>query len=160
MTLAEGKVNFFKGRCLMHTQSTQNYLSDDAIATIVSGFASRSDVSIDDILTLVARLKSGSLDTNVAVQAKPLAIPAVPTGQAMTKDTIFCLCCGKGFKMLKRHIGAEHGLSEEEYRVMFNLNADVPLVAPSYSKRKADYAKRSGLGKYSREQSDKNAEIS
>ena len=78
----------------------------------------------------------------------------------MTEDTIFCLCCGKGFKMLKRHLGAEHGLTEAEYRVMFNLPADTPLVAPSYSKRKAEYAKRAGLGKYSRDKSDNNAELS
>ena len=68
----------------------------------------------------------------------------------MTEDTIFCLCCGKGFKMLKRHLGAEHGLTEAEYRAMFNLPADMPLVAPSYSRKKAEYAKEAGFGKYSR----------
>lgn len=143
-------------------------LSDTAIATIVSGFASRSDVSIDDILTLVDRLRSapaGSGQTDTAVPAmsispKARAIPAASVEQTMTEDTIFCLCCGKGFKMLKRHIGAEHGLTEAEYRVMFNLPADAPLVAPSYSKRKAEYAKRAGLGKYTRDKSDRNAELS
>ncbi|MFQ3254292.1 MAG: putative transcriptional regulator [Loktanella salsilacus] len=143
----------------MSNYSMKNVLNEDAIATIVAGFASRSDVSIDDIITLVARLQAGPAEGAKALSSKMLAIPAVPAEQAMTQDTIYCLCCGKGFKMLKRHIGAEHGLSEEEYRVMFNLNADVPLVAPSYSKRKADYAKQSGLGTYSRETSDKNAEI-
>jgi len=43
---------------------------------------------------------------------------------------------------------------------MFSLPADAPLVAPSYSKRKAEYAKRAGLGKYSRDKSDNNAELS
>jgi predicted transcriptional regulator len=143
----------------MPNYSLKNALNDDAIATIVAGFACRSDVSINDIITLVARLQAGPVEMAKALQSQSLAIPAVPAEQSMTQDTIYCLCCGKGFKMLKRHVGAEHGLSEEEYRVMFNLNADVPLVAPSYSKRKADYAKQSGLGTYSRETSDRNAEI-
>ncbi|NUH64940.1 MucR family transcriptional regulator [Sulfitobacter sp. S0837] len=143
-------------------------LSDTAIATIVSGFASRSDVTIDDILTLVDRLRatapaqtqSETVIPGLAVAPKARAIPAAAVEQTMTEDTIFCLCCGKGFKMLKRHIGAEHGLTEAEYRVMFNLPADAPLVAPSYSKRKAEYAKRAGLGKYTRDKSDRNAELS
>jgi len=143
-------------------------LSDTAIATIVSGFASRSDVSIDDILTLVDRLRATpavpvqteTAIPGVTIAPKARAIPAASVEQTMTDDTIFCLCCGKGFKMLKRHIGAEHGLTEAEYRVMFNLPADAPLVAPSYSKRKAEYAKRAGLGKYTRDKSDRNAELS
>ena len=139
--------------------TTKSVLSDTAIATIVSGFASRSDVSIEDILTLVSRLKAMPGDEEAVAAPKKLAIPAVQAERAMTQDTIYCLCCGKGFKMLKRHIGAEHGLSEAEYRVMFNLAADAPLVAPNYSKRKAEYARQSGLGKYNRDQADKNAEL-
>lgn len=140
-------------------------LSDTAIATIVSGFASRSDVTIDDILTLVERLRGTAAPAETAIPAaaiapKARAIPAASVEQTMTEDTIFCLCCGKGFKMLKRHLGAEHGLTEAEYRAMFNLPADTPLVAPSYSKRKAEYAKRAGLGKYARDKSDRNAELS
>ena len=137
-------------------------LSDSDIATITAGYAGRTDVSIDDIVMLVQRLQSlhATGDKVAAPAAHVQAIPAAPVEQAVTEDTIFCLCCGKGFKMLKRHIGAEHGLSEAEYRVMFDLSADTPLVAPSYSKRKADYAKRSGLGKYSRDKTDRSAEIS
>jgi predicted transcriptional regulator len=53
--------------------------------------------------------------------------------------------------MLKRHLKAEHGLTEENYRSMFSLPNDMPLVAPSYSARKAEYARSAGLGKHSRE---------
>jgi len=140
-------------------------LSDTAIAAIVSGFAGRSDVSIEDIITLVTRLKAMGPEAVTAEQSAASTLrlrqaPAVHVDRSVTQDTIFCMCCGKGFKMLKRHIGAEHGLTEAEYRTMFDLPADAPLVAPSYSKRKAEYAKRSGLGKHSRDASVKNAEIS
>ena len=53
--------------------------------------------------------------------------------------------------MLKRHLKAEHGLTEDQYRAMFDLLEDFPLVAPNYSARKAKYAKKIGLGKYSRD---------
>jgi hypothetical protein len=49
----------------------------------------------------------------VASPAPPTdAVPAVSLERAVTRDTVYCMCCGKGFKMLKRHIGAEHGLTE------------------------------------------------
>jgi len=134
------------------------------VSRIAAAFAARPDTSIDDIVELVARLtrqfEAAPLGASTAVAAgsaartgadRAAAHPAMPLDQAVTEDKVYCLCCGKGFKMLKRHLGAEHGLTEDEYRARFNLSADMPLVAPSYSARKADYAKRMGLGKYRRE---------
>lgn len=146
----------------MPNLTSKQSLSNSDVATITAGFAGRADVTIDDIVMLVQRLQSlpAAAELPAALASHVQAVPAAQVEQAVTEDTIFCLCCGKGFKMLKRHIGAEHGLSEAEYRVMFDLKPDTPLVAPSYSKRKADYAKRSGLGKYSRDKTDKSAEIS
>ncbi|WP_102223641.1 MucR family transcriptional regulator [Acidimangrovimonas sediminis] len=138
--------------------------SSEMVASIAAAFASRPDTTIDDIVELVARL-TRQLETTRGVSAVTgnmapgapgapgagSALPAMPPEQAVTEDKVYCLCCGKGFKMLKRHLGAEHGLTEDEYRALYNLPADMPLVAPSYSARKADYAKKMGLGKYSRE---------
>ncbi|GHD99218.1 MucR family transcriptional regulator [Defluviimonas sp. 20V17] len=136
----------------------------NTVAMIASAFAARPDTSIDDIVELVARLtrqfQAAPLGADHAIVTAPVARsgaqqavahPAMAPEQAVTEDKVYCLCCGKGFKMLKRHLGAEHGLTEDEYRARFNLPADMPLVAPSYSARKADYAKRMGLGKYRRE---------
>lgn len=128
---------------------------DDMIARIASAYAGRSDVTADDIVALVSRLtrELGEVQDAPAGPA-PLADdrpePALPIDKAMTRDKVYCLCCGKGFKMLKRHLGAEHGLTEAEYRAMFGLPDDMPLVAPSYSRKKAAYAKEAGFGKYSR----------
>ena len=136
------------------------------IARIVSAYASRSDVTADDIVGLVVKLKHemGNVpvpariadDTGVQMEeatgtTSGTAEPALPISQAVTRDRVHCLCCGKSFKMLKRHLGAEHGLTEAEYRARFGLSEDTPLVAPSYSERKADYAKQAGFGKYRRE---------
>ena len=129
------------------TESTSN---EAMIGQIVAAFATRPDVDAAAIVDLLARLRREMGADVPAEPGLPRVEPAIPIEKAMTRDKVFCLCCGKGFKMLKRHLGAEHGLSEAEYRAMFGLAEDVPLVAPSYSKRKAEYAKEAGFGKYSR----------
>ncbi|MGY6704303.1 MucR family transcriptional regulator [Roseinatronobacter sp.] len=129
----------------------------DILAAVAAAYASRTDVSADDIVALVGKLRRefGSFDM-IAPDDKPQArettriSPAIPIEKAVTHDKVYCLCCGKGFKMLKRHLGAEHGLTEAAYRAMFDLPEDMPLVAPSYSDRKASYARRVGFGKYDR----------
>lgn len=145
---------------------TKTESDGDFIARIASAYAARPDVTADDIVALVVKLRQGlglpaetaapPTETAVEKMAEPVLAPgvkpALPISQAVTRDKVFCLCCGKGFKMLKRHLGAEHGLTEAEYRRLYGLPEDMPLVAPSYSARKADYAKQAGLGKYSRDQ--------
>lgn len=141
----------------------------EAVSRVVAAFATRADTTQDEIVSLAQRLSDvfGSLST--APVARPAGVaaqdrttlptadspaPAVPLDQAVTGDKVYCLCCGRGFTMLKRHLKAEHGLTEEEYRTLFGLPEDMPLVAPNYSERKAAYAKRVGLGKYQRDQAD------
>ncbi|MGH1466607.1 MAG: MucR family transcriptional regulator [Cognatishimia sp.] len=130
----------------------------DNVATIVAAYAQRADVSIDDIMTLTKQLlpvfqtQTAMLaEVPVAPAHKPSMVPAIPLESAVTDDKVFCLCCGRGFTMLKRHLNAEHGLTEAEYRQVFGLPESMPLVAPKYSERKAAYAKQAGLGKYSRD---------
>ncbi|RVV96853.1 MucR family transcriptional regulator [Mesobaculum littorinae] len=132
----------------------------DSIGRIVAAYATRPDVSQTDIVTLFARLR-GTVTGAARGAAAPLADmglpaaqaavePALPPEKAVTRDRVYCLCCGKGFKMLRRHLSAEHGLTEAEYRARFGLPEDMPLVAPSYSDSKAAYAKKAGFGKYRR----------
>ena len=145
----------------MDTTKNENM---DAVATVVAAFAQRADVSSDQIVDLAARLmpvfggtapqtgtSAPAMQVAAAASAKAAMVPAVPLDQAVSDDKVTCLCCGKSFTMLKRHLKAEHGLSEDEYRQMFALPEDFPLVAPKYSERKAAYAKQAGLGKYRRE---------
>ncbi|PYE84362.1 MucR family transcriptional regulator [Pseudoroseicyclus aestuarii] len=127
----------------------------DIIAEIVAAYAARPDVGPDEIVELLSKLRQevGGKPVEAAPAPAPAAqkpVPAMPIERAVTEDRIYCLCCGKGFKMLKRHLGSEHGLTEAAYRQMFDLPDDMPLVAPSYSRRKADYAKQAGFGKYDR----------
>ena len=121
----------------------------DMIATIVASFAARPDATPDAIVELYNKLTEDA-GASPAAPAPGQVAPAIPLERAVTEDKVFCLCCGRGFKMLKRHLGAEHDLTEAEYRAMFNLPADFALVAPAYSRKKASHAKQAGFGKYDR----------
>lgn len=151
----------------MNDKNKFEYESDQSfgpVARIVAGYAQRSDVTQDDIIALTQRLiavfsgtKTPSIKESAVAPAPAQSTsrqrmsPAIPIEKAVTDEKVYCLCCGKGFTMLKRHLKAEHGLTEDEYRAMFDLPEDFPLVAPNYSERKAAYAKQVGLGKYTRE---------
>lgn len=73
--------------------------------------------------------------------------PAVPVKKSVGKAEIVCLECGKGQKMLKRHLAAAHGLTPEEYRAKWRLPFDYPMVAPDYAETRRKLAKEIGLGR-------------
>ena len=123
----------------------------EMIGRIVAAYAARPDVSASDIVDLFNKLAGGAgIDVALPALSAERPEPAVPLERAITEDKVFCLACGRGFKMLKRHLGAEHGMTEAEYRAAFDLPEDMALVAPSYSRKKAAYARKAGFGKYAR----------
>jgi len=141
-----------------------------AISRVTAAFAARSDVGQKEIVDLASALGEvfagllsapgaqgeRALPTAIAPAATiegATPIPVMPVEQSVTDDRVYCLCCGQGFSMLKRHLKSQHGLSEEQYRALYSLPSDMPLVAPSYSRRKAAYAKSIGLGGYRRDAS-------
>ena len=63
-----------------------------------------------------------------------------------SKDHIISMIDGKRYKTLRRHL-AGHGLTPEQYRQRYNLKADYPMVAETYSQARRDMAKRIGLGR-------------
>lgn len=73
--------------------------------------------------------------------------PAVSARKSLaSKDHIISMIDGKPYRTLRRHLST-HGLTPEEYRARYNLKADYPMVAPSYSEARRDMAKKIGLGR-------------
>ena len=72
--------------------------------------------------------------------------PAVPIENSIEEDRIICLIDGARVKMLKKYLQSTHGISDEEYKRMWNLPDDYPMVAPKYSAQRRELAKKSGLG--------------
>lgn len=115
---------------------------------IVSAHVSNNSVAIEDLPLLIQSVHAAL--EGAGKTAPPAAIklePAVSIRSSVKPDAITCLECGFKGKMLKRHLGSEHGLSAADYRMRWNLPSDYPLVAPEYAARRRDLAKTIGLGR-------------
>ncbi len=118
-------------------------------AEIVAAFVAHNRVQPAELGGLIGsvagRLASLGTEEARATPAKPE--PAVPVRRSVTRDEIVCLICGKKQKLLKRHLAAAHGLTPDQYRELFGLKRDYPMVAPSYAQARSEMALRIGLGR-------------
>ncbi|MGO4169517.1 MucR family transcriptional regulator [Novosphingobium sp. YAF33] len=114
---------------------------------IVCAHARRNKIASEKLPELIAAVYKTL--ASLGKDPKPSAqgfTPAVAIQASIKPDAIACLECGKKFKTLRRHLGAEHQLSPDEYRRRWNLRSDYPLVAPNYAKTRKELAIQSGLG--------------
>ncbi|MBY0284269.1 MAG: MucR family transcriptional regulator [Sphingomonas sp.] len=100
----------------------------------------------------VTELAGGSTTTPDPVEdAEAITFtPAVTVRKSLgSKDHIISMIDGKPYRTLRRHLST-HGLTPEEYRERYNLKADYPMVAESYSAQRREMAMKIGLGKQGR----------
>lgn len=119
------------------------------VADIVTAYVSHNPVpaaGLPEIIRTVHESLADLVDSE-ATSETVTQKPAVPIKKSMTDDYIICLEDGKHLKMLKRYLRSRFGLSPEEYRAKWGLPADYPMVAPSYAKRRSQFAKAIGLGR-------------
>jgi predicted transcriptional regulator len=133
--------------------SGNSVLSNDELmrmtSEIVASFVSNNPVTTDslpDVIRSVYRTVS-SLSGAPEKSAEEKPKPAVPVSKSVTTDFIVCLEDGRKLKMLKRYLRSRYDMSPDEYRRRWNLAADYPMVAPSYTERRSEFAKKIGLGK-------------
>ncbi len=116
---------------------------------IVAAHVSNNSVTVDDVTRLINGVYgalAGLGEAAPAVEAAPLK-PAVSVRNSVKPSHVVCLDCGIELQMLKRHLMTHHGLSPDDYRARWNLNADHPLVAPEYAEKRRELAKKIGLGR-------------
>ena len=117
-------------------------------ADIVGAHVSNNSVAMADvsglIQTVFGALQSASQPTT-PVEVRPE--PAVSVRSSVKPDAITCLECGAKFKMLKRHLTTDHGMTPGQYRDRWNLNSDYPMVASNYSAKRKELALKIGLGR-------------
>ena len=120
-------------------------------ANIVAAFVSHNSVQANEMPDLLSKVHDSLYERlRYRVDLKPQAIvPAMPIKKSITHNAVFCLVCGDGHKMLKRHLRTSHDLDPETYREMFGLHASYSLTAPSYSETRSGLAKL-GLGRGSK----------
>lgn len=117
-------------------------------ADIVAAHVSNNAISAADLPRAIATVYDSlaGLSGPVAAVVEARA-PAVAVKGSVKPDTIICLDCGARQKALKRHIGAAHALTPDQYRAKWNLPASYPMVAPNSTAARSEMAKRIGLGR-------------
>ncbi len=137
----------------MNDQLTEMPISQEDIlqmtADVVSAYVGNNPIPLGSVKDLIVEVHQGLSAAASAQTEKPLEKPkpAVPISKSVTDDYIICLEDGKKLKMLKRYLRTTHNMSPEEYRRRWGLPSDYPMVAPSYAKRRSEFAKKIGLGK-------------
>ena len=117
-------------------------------AEITAAFVSHNKVKGDELPKLIEavyRTLEEIADGKANEKIKPK--PAVSIRRSVRPDHIVCLEDGREYKVLKRHLRTQHGMTPDEYRAKWNLKSDYPLVAPRYAAKRARLARSIGLGK-------------
>ncbi len=107
-----------------------------------AGFDLQTDRPVEDMLAAAALLAN-----DVAPTLPEAPTPAVPIEESVTPDHVVCLEDGMTFRSLRPHLVSAHGLTPEAYRKRWGLAASHPIVAPNYSRDRAEVARKIGLGK-------------
>jgi predicted transcriptional regulator len=117
-------------------------------AEIVAAHAENNKVSGGELPGLIQAIHGALAALGQSATPEPEQLtPAVPIRSSVKPDAITCLDCGAKFKMLKRHLTTDHGLTPAEYRARWDLKADYPIVAPHYAAKRRDLALTNGLGR-------------
>ena len=120
------------------------------VSEIVGAYVAHNRVPVADLPALVTTVHQGLQAAPGPKNDDPVETaqkPAVAVKKSVRPDSIQCLECGKAMKMLKRHLGSDHGLTPTEYRAKWNLPSDYPMTAPDYAKARSTMALKIGLGR-------------
>ena len=118
-------------------------------ADVVASYVSNNPVPAGDLPNLIAEIHAalgrvgGAAEAPIADKQKP----AVNPKRSVHDDYIVCLEDGKRFKSLKRHLMTHYGLTPDQYREKWGLDANYPMVAPTYAAARSQLAKKMGLGR-------------
>lgn len=122
------------------------------VTEIVVAYLSHNTVAMTDIPRLISETRA-ALAQSTVVNGEGRAVqpankePAVPVKKSVTPDYLVCLEDGIKLKMLKRHLRTAYDMTPEQYREKWGLDADYPMVAPNYAKKRSSLAREFGLGR-------------
>jgi predicted transcriptional regulator len=116
-------------------------------AKIVSAHVSANEVAALDLPALIQQVHRALSTAGEAPVKENKAELAMDPKKSVFADHIICLDCGGRFKMLKRHLGAEHQTTPVDYRQKWGLPTSYPMVASHYAESRSKAAKEAGLGR-------------
>jgi len=117
-------------------------------ADIAAAYLTNNKVQFDQVPDLIRSVFGAMAGLGSAPEvANEPKKPAVSIKKSVTDDALTCLCCGKRFSMLKRHLRTDHDMTIDDYRSHWNLPHDYPMTAPIYAAQRSKLAKKIGLGR-------------
>lgn len=112
---------------------------------IVAAHVRSNHVSVNDLPRLIHAVHGTLSALSGADEAvKKKLEPRVPICSSVTPHYLVCLEDGAIVRALKRHLMTHHQMTPAQYRAKWELPADYPMVAPSYSELRRSMAM--GLG--------------
>jgi len=124
-----------------------NELLMELTSSIVSAYVSNNPVPVAELPNVIASVYQSMSNIGPKQEAEPeIKKPAVSIRKSVTPEYLVSLEDGKQYRSLKRHLNAL-GLKPEEYKAKWGLPKDYPMVAPAYSQKRSELAKRLGLGR-------------
>lgn len=131
------------------TSGTSSNTLIELTADVVAAYVSNNPVPAGELPNLIADVHSalGRVGTGVEQVPAEKPKPAVNPKKSVHDDYIVCLEDGKKFKSLKRHLMTHYGLTPDQYREKWGLDATYPMVAPNYAAARSQLAKKMGLGR-------------
>ena len=121
-------------------------------AQIVSAHLAKNRVDADALPSLIQSVYRSLSAVEKPEAVPPVQTPAVPIKKSVFPDYLVCLEDGKRFRIMKRYLQVQYGMTPEQYRTKWNLPSDYPMVAPNYASRRSELARNSGLGRKTAEQ--------
>jgi predicted transcriptional regulator len=107
----------------------------------------------DQLPKLIQQAYNSLSDIKLKSAAPSRPEPAMAVKKSVRSDRIICLDRGKQFSMRKHHLRADHQLTPQEYRQRWGLRPTYPMVASAYVKVRSALAKKNGLGRTDRAES-------
>jgi predicted transcriptional regulator len=135
------------GSTQMAGQYWSSGVDPNQVTKIVSSYVRHHKIGADQLAGLIVEVHRALAGLGRAPPMKAPPKPAVPIGRSVERDYVICLECGYRARTLRRHLHSAHGLDVTDYRRRWNLPAEYPLIAPSYSERRSTLAKEIGLGR-------------
>jgi predicted transcriptional regulator len=122
---------------------------------IVSAYVQNNHLAVGDLADSIRNIHRAlaGLGSPSSTETSENRKPATSIKKSVTTEYIVCLEDGAKLKMLKRYLRSRYNLSPEQYRAKWNLPRDYPMVAPGYSARRSEFAKKIGLGRTPKEKS-------
>ena len=134
---------------------TETISTVELAAELTSAWLSNSNtrVSADDVPAFfmsmhsaLAKLADGTATDDAQPEEKTYEAATTSRKSLSSPDHIISMIDGKKYKTLRRHL-TTNGMTPDQYRKRYNLRADYPMVAATYSDARREMAKKIGLGR-------------